>query len=416
MRPTSVLSCLGTAAPAVLFPFLLSTLCAQTSDHLLGITRNAPFLRHVDDQNCAVLGQCAVPGMPPSTPLPPYVGGTAWDPVRSGAWVTNGLLLAKVDDNCVVQCPPNAIPTLAANAFVTGLEVVVGRNELWMIDNLGNLHRYTNACPPVPIGGCNTGLGLGAVMSATTGLAVDEARGIVFLAYPDFATGVNTIVVRTMAAPCAPLSQFVLPSCAAGFGTVLGLACDWGKHVLYATDGLHTLVVSYTWVPPNVVPLQPTCCGSLGADPLIGLAIRPGRATSVGTPCANAPCPLCPMNHSLGNDPSLGNAAFRLDLDGAPANSFAWCMIGQGPCLVPGVVALPFCGPIHTIPYLGALGANATGGAGVCDGATSFNLSLPVSLGLAGSVFSSQCLVLCFGGGVFGFSQSNCLSWELQGL
>jgi hypothetical protein len=121
------------------------------------------------------------------------------------------------------------------------------------------------------------------------------------------------------------------------------------------------------------------------------------------------------MQHTLDNDPALGSVDFRLALAGAPAGSFAWCLIGQGPCLVPGVTAAPFCGPVHTVPLLGSLGAVPTGGIGVCDGAALFGLALPANPSLAGVVFSSQCLALCFGGGVFGVAQSNCLSWELQG-
>lgn len=388
---------------------------AQGPDHLVGITRNAPFLRHVDHGACALLGQCGLPGMPPSTPLPPYVGGVDWDPIHGGAWATNGLLLANYDDNCVVQCPPNVIPGLAAGAFATGLAFLTGARRLWLIDSLGWLHFFDDSCPPVPLGVCNTGLAP-AGQRVTTAIAVDEARGLVFIAYPDFATGVNTIVVSTTAAPCAGLSNFQLPACAPGFGPVLGLDCDWGKSVLYATDGIRTIEVPYAWAPPNVVPFAPVCCpGAVGADPMIGLAVRPGRATPTGTPCANGSCAPCPMQHTLGNDPVLGNPVFRLDLDGAPAGSFAFCLLGQGPCLVPGITALPFCGPIHTIPYLGNLGGNATGGAGACDGSTSFVLGLPLNPALANTVFSTQCVCVCVGGGL-GVASSSCLSWELQGL
>ena len=405
------------SAPFAFSLLLAATAAAQGSDHLAGVTRNAPFLRQVDHDACALLGQCGLPGMPAASALPTFVGGTAWDPVSGGAWVSTGLLLGRYDDTCAPTCAPAAIPTLAANAFVTGLEVVTDRDELWILDSTGALHQYTNACPPMPMGVCNTGLPLVAGQQATTGLAVDEANGIVFVAYPDFPSATNTIVVSDLAAPCVAISQFTLPLCAgAGFGTVRGLACDWGKSVLYATDGVRTLAVPYTYAAPNVTPLAPTCCpGNPGADPMIGLAVRPGGATTTGAPCASGSCNACPMQHRLGNDPVLGNADFRLRLDGAPAGSFAWCLIGAGPCFVPGVAAAPFCGPVHTVPFLGSLGANPTGGTAACDGMAAFDLALPADPTLAGAVFSSQCLTLCFGGGVFGVAQSNCRSWALQG-
>lgn len=407
MNPTSLLFAL---------PLLASVLAAQTPPHLVGITRNLPALRHVSHAPCAVLAQCPLPIPSPAAVGPAFAGGTAWDPTRSGAWVSNGQLLAKFDDACGAMCPPMMIPTLGGNAFITGMEVVEGMNELWMIDSLGFLHRYTNTCPPAAIGVCNTGLGPTAIGNVTTGLAVDELNGIVFISYPMVPAGPNRIVVSLLAAPCTPVSQFLLPACFAAFGVVQGLACDWGNQILYATDGSATVGMSYNWLAPNVLPGPITCCPPVAAaDPMVGLAIRPGRASSVGTSCANGSCAPCPQVHSLRNDPCLGNAQFALGLDQAPAGALAVLAIGVGPCLVPGIAAPPLCGPLHTIPLLGTVGPNLTGGFGVCDGTTSFNVPLPVAPGLAGQIFSSQAITICLGGGVLGFGMSNCLSWQLQG-
>jgi hypothetical protein len=354
--------------------------------------------------------------MPNSAAFPPFVGGTGWDPTRPGAWVSNGVLLAKFDDTCNVQCPPMPIPTLGGNAFITGIEVVEGLNQVWLIDSLGILHFYSNTCPPMPIGTCNTGLGPTAVGNVTTGLAVDELQGIVFISYPLLPGGLNTIVVTQLAAPCVPVSQFVLPPCFSAFGGVLGLACDWGSRILYATDGANTVAMAYGWIAPNVIPGPITCCPAPAvADPMIGLAVRPGRATSVGTACANGSCAPCPQIHTLVNDPCLGNAQFMLALDQAPAGALTLLALGLGPCMVPAPVLPPLCGPLHTIPLLGTMGPNFTGGVGVCDGATTFSFPLPVAPGLAGQVLSSQCVTICLGGGVMGFGMSNCLSWQLQG-
>jgi len=405
----------ATSLLALLAPFFAAVTTAQTPPHLVGVTRNVPMLRHQSHAPCGVLSQCPLP-MPSSAGLPPYVGGTAWDPVRPGAWVSNGLLLAKFDDTCGPMCGPMPIPTLGPNAFITGMEVVEGLNQLWMIDSLGLLHFYTNACPPAPLGTCNTGLGPTAIGNVTTGLAVDELNGIVFISYPVFPAGPNRIVVSLLATPCAPVSQFVLPPCFAGFGAVLGLACDWGNQVLYATDGVTTVGMNYVWAAPNVLPGPVTCCPTTAVvDPMIGLAIRPGRATSVGQPCANGSCAPCPQIHSLRNDPCLGNAQFTLGLDQAPSSALALLAVGIGPCMLPGVGGPPLCGPLYTVPLLGTIGPNLTGGVGVCNGTTNFTIALPVAPGLAGQVFSSQCVTICLGGGVLGFGMSNCLSWQLQG-
>src|SRR6185503_15942484 len=203
--------------------------------------------------------------------------------------------------------------------------------------------------------------------------------------------------------------------CFTAFGAITGLACDWGNQILYATDGNGTVAMNYTWIAPTLTVTSFTCCGTAAVvDPLIGLAIRPGRATSVGQPCANGTCPPCPQIHSLANDPVLGNTQFRLALDQAPQNAFALVAIGAGPCMAPGIGAPPLCGPLYTIPLLGTIGPNPTGGFAPCSGATMFNLPLPVGPGLAGLVFSSQCVTLCIGR-PGGFAMSNCLSWQLQG-
>lgn len=404
----------STLLPFVL-PFLAPLLGAQTPPHLVGLTRTTQSLRHVSHAPCAVLNQCPVM-LPLPILLPPHAGGTAWDPTRPGAWVTNGLALTKVADNCNVLCPPAPIPSLGIGAVVTGMEYVENFNQLWLIDDQGMLHFYANACPPVPLGICNTGLAPSMLGNVTSGLAVDDVNGLVFIAYPVFPAGPNRIVVSLLNAPCTPVTQFILPGCAFGFGAVTGLACDWGNQVLYATDGLTTLAMPYGVIPPaTIVPGPVTCCPStVVADPMVGLAIRPGGASSVGAPCANGTCLPCPQVLSLRNDPCLGNAQFTIGLDQAPDNALAILGIGSTPCISPGIT-LPFlCGPLYVWPVLGTLGPNPTGGVGICDGTTNFTIPLPIAPGLAGLVFSSQAVTLCLTG-AGGWGMSNCLSWELQG-
>ena len=367
MKASSLLS--------LVLPALATLLPAQTPDHLVGITRATPALRHQIHAACTILNQCALPGMPGSVGLPPFVGGTAWNPARSGAWVSNGLRIGQYDDNCAVMCPPN------------------------------------------PLGVCNTGLLPTAIGNVTSGLAVDEAEGLVFISFPQFPGGLNRIVVTQIGAPCTPVATFLAPPCFAAFGPILGLACDWGKSILYATDGTSTIGMNYVWAAPMLNVVGITCCPPIAVnEPMIGLAIRPGRETSTGQPCANGSCPPCPQVHSLRNDPNLGNLVFTLGLDQAPAGAFSWMLLGSGPCLAPGVTIAPLCGPIYTLGYLGSLGAVPTGGGLFpCDGQASFDVPLPSAPALAGAVFSSQCLTLCLGGGVLGYGLSNCISWELQG-
>ncbi|MFO1076168.1 MAG: hypothetical protein U1E73_00415 [Planctomycetota bacterium] len=396
------------------------SLAAQTQDHLVGITRVFTNLRQVDHWNCAPLGSCPVP-LPAAVILAPAAGGTAWDPVRPGAWVTTGTVLAKVDDTCNAGCGAMPIPGLAANTFVTGLEVVQSLDELWAIDALGDLHSFTNTCPPNPINVCNTGLVPAPAGVSTSGLAVDEGDGAVFYAYCNFTTGQSRIAVARLQNPCQILCQVpVQAPCTAAFGAITGLACDWGNHVLYATDGTSTLAIRYAFTGALCVQfLNIDCCTPPVAvlDPMIGLAIRPGGATSHGTSCNNGACPNCPMIHSLGNDPVLGNAHFRLVLEGAPVPSLAWCLIGVGPCQVPGLSVPPLCGPVHTLPLLGTLGPNPPVGAvtNPCSGMTSYAFPLPPWPSLVGWTISSQCVSLCATSSAIGTAMSNCLSFTFQG-
>jgi hypothetical protein len=405
-------------APLAL-PLLAAAMAAQSPNHLVGMTRTTPALRH-QAITCPVLSQCALAQMPPAPNLP-FVGGTAWDPRRRGAWVTNGRVLAKYDNDCSQQCAPMPIPSLSSTTtYITGLEVIDEHNSLWMIDNEGNLHFYSNTCPPVHQGGCTTVLQPtpAPVMRVTTGLAVDEGIGLVFVSFPDLLAGTTRIHVNDLSHPCVQFDQFDMPPCPTNFGYVTGLACDWGKLMLYATDGQTIVSMNYAWNGTNVTIVSWTCCpGTIAVlERMIGLAVHPGRATSIGTPCANGSCPPCPMHHSLVNDPVLGNLDFKLHIDGAFGQSFSFCMVGDGPCNAPGVGVPPLCGPIYTVPFLGYLGPVLIQGPSICGGSATFDLPLPLTPALAGNVYSSQIFELCVTAAGLGISLSNCLSWELLGL
>ncbi|HEX6812331.1 MAG TPA: hypothetical protein VF384_11955 [Planctomycetota bacterium] len=408
-----------TSLAPLAFPLLVAAVAAQAPPHLVGMTRTTPALRH-QATNCQIHSQCQLAGMPPANNLP-FVGGTAWDPRRSGAWVTNGQVLAKYDDDCTLQCGPMPIPSLSSvSSYITGLEVIDLHNQIWMIDNHGGLHFYSNTCPPVHQGGCSTVLvpTPAPVMQVTTGLAVDEGIGLVFVSYPDLTAGTTRIAVNDLSNPCVQFDMFHVPPCPTNFGPVIGLACDWGKLMLYATDGQSVVSMNYAWNGTNVTLVSWSCCAGTIAvlERMVGLAMRPGRAGSLGPSCANGSCPPCPMNHSLANDPVLGNLDFRLRVDGVFGSSFSFCMIGDGPCnaLSPGVP--PLCGPIYTDPFLGYLGPNLVNSPAICGGSTTFHLPLPLTPSLVGNVYSSQIFELCITGAGLGISLSNCLSWELLGI
>jgi len=399
-------------------PFLATALPSQTPDNLIGFTRNLPLLRQVDHANCSRLSQCAVP-WPGITITPPYAGGTGWDPRRPGAWISDGRLLGKYADDCTPLCTPAMPPTLAPNAFITGLEVVQRLNQIVFVDSQGFIHFYTNTCPPIPVTMCYTGLGPTALGNVTTGLAIDEDQDLVFVAFPIYPVGPNFVAVLRLGNPCQVICQLLVPPCPAGpIGTFTGLACDWGRRILYGTDGNNTVALRYQLTSSVPCPslLLLSCCQFAAAnDPFVGLAIRPGGATRFGHPCNNGLCPNCANQHTLGNDPVLGNADFHLVFDQAPARSLAWALIGAGPCRNSPIITPLLCGPVWSTPLLGSLGPIPTGGITPCSGAAVFAFPLPASATFAGWVLSSQCVTLCATPVGIGTAMSSCLSFELQG-
>lgn len=401
--------------PTVLF-LALAAATAQTPDHLVGVTRNLGDLRHVDASACGQLAMCTPAGFPSAAGMPANAGGTAWDPALRGAWISNGQFLACVDDACNYLCTPVALPGMGGGTFVCGLEVVESRNELWAIDSAGVLHVLTRSCPPVQTNACPVAF-IDPTLQ-TSGLAVDELNGLVFYARLDPALGSNVIAWANLTAPCMVLAGVSMLPCAMPTGAWTGLACDSVARRLYATDGLRLVTVPYQMAGPTPMLLPPICCPPIapGPDPLIGLAVRPGVATSNGVSCNNGTCPACPTTLRLHNDSVLGNDRFGFELGQAAVGSLAWTVLGVGPCSLPGATVGPLCGPIHANPVLGSLGPAVIAGGGVCNGTASFPLPLPPNPAFAGWVLSAQSVVFCANPAGLGTAVSNCLSFELQGI
>ena len=399
----------------LLLPSLLllatANLAAQGGPtHLVGLTAQMPAVV-TRDQSICVDGFCQPLGFPQTVGLP-YLGGTGWDPVQSGSWISNGPSIACVDRNCNYLCP---IGPVATPGLVTGLEVVESLNEIWATDSLGSIVRMTRTCPPAYISSCVTGVPV-TPTRGLSGIAVDEGRQLVFYCGGDWVLGTSRVWVSLMGSPCTPFhNQPVTSFCSPVVLRVLtGLAVDWGNQVLYMTDGFHTIGWSYVYNPagPSITFAPASCCFTTIGDSLVGLAVQTNPAVPLGGPCANGSCPACPMVHTLAGDPNLGNGAFGLRLTGAPAGSTQFAALKIGTCVAPGTFIAGLCGPVWMLPPLwGTLGPNFVGGFG-CTGVTVFGFPLPPVPAVAGMPIASQCLGICPGGGT---TMSNCLSWVLQG-
>jgi len=396
------------------------TALAQTPTNLIGLTRNIPIVRQEDPFACVNTARC-FPPLPPT--VGPFVGGTGYDAGNGGVWVSDGVSLALVQDtinNCNVLCGPLPVPTPSPNFLCTGLAVTESNSLLWVLDTGGNITQLRTTCPPTQVRLCRTGL-LATATTSTTGLAVDDQRGLVFFSQVDTSTGQSRIHISTVANPCQIFQTTPVTPCPTGaaFGTVTGLAVDWCNGILWMTDGLNTQGWNYAYNPatPAVSFVPSVCCNSsTGNDPFVGLCVRPPKAQPFGASCANGACPPCPMVHGQVTDALVGNPNFVLDLQQAPAGSLAYLLVGAGPC-TPGPVFPPLCGPVNIgggTPVL-VLGPVPTGGGVGCGGGAQWVLNVPMAASFCGTTWSSQAIVLCPSVGPISTSVSNCLTWNLTG-
>lgn len=394
---------------------------AQTAPNLIGPTLNLPatLIHEASHGTCTPIGNCAT-GLPPTTTFF-WAGGSAWDSATSSLWVTTGQLLARYGmGGCALQCGPVPVPKSSAAAEATGMDLHDANNELWVIDSAGFITQATNACAPVVLNSYNTGLALAGNV-ATSAIAIDELRGLVFYTTCDFGSGSALIYAAPLATPGAWFQATPVFDCFTNPSQLTGLACDAANSALYWTNGRGTFRWTYTYNPagPSVAYAAGTCCLQVAPfpDPLTDLSIRWGGATSVGGPCANGSCPPCPMLHTLRNAPLLGTT-LQLGLDQAQPGTLALCAVDLGTCNTAGPLVAPFCGQI-LVPMTAAmalLGPNIPVG-GPCNASTTFLLPLPNNPVFAGTPLCSQCVALCgassgtVGGGTM---MSNCLSWVLQ--
>lgn len=396
------------AAPAV----------SQTPPGLIGLTRNLPLMLSIDTGTC--LAQRCVPVFPTASTQPAWAGGTAYDPVRGGSWITNGVAIAEVaQGTCATLCPVQPVPLSSPNAVATGLAYNESAGVLFVSDSLNNILTVkvsgcnltvVNTCQTWPVSTTNPTIG---------GLATDDVNGLIFYSGSQWSGAPNNIIfVAKQSTPCQYFCKILVPACTTGpLGPITGLAHDCCKNVLWATDGINWIAMSYNLATctGNVV----TCCKlPFTTEPLIGLCMLPSIATSkdqtaASKSCTAPICPACPaMEHTMVGQPTIGNPGFTLRLDNAPAASTGVLVLNLGAC----GAGVPFgCGQIF-VPTAGwiVLGPFGTGGGVGCTGGNALTLSLAPNPFFCGFTFSTQYAVICIGGGAFGTALSNCLSWAIS--
>ncbi len=399
---------------------LASTAFSQSNSRIVGLTESTPLLRSQDVVNCSP-SFCAPAGFPSTVSA--VAGGTAYDTRTRGTWITNGVVLAKVDsrDSCVYQCAPTPLAIIDVSTRITGLAYVHRTNRLLMTDSGNGISTWQiNGCGVTMVSRCVVPLPTGNIL---TGIAVDDVTDQLFYCYSNFALGAPTVPGGMVAA--ASLLDPCQPGCAAPatfctnnqpLGALRGLGYDACTNQLWITDGFRTISALLS---PATCQLTVTgCCPNqvLAGEPYVGLCIEPSTEDSVGQSCTNGSCPNCaPVHFMAHGDPVLGNLGFTLDGTQLPANTMAATFFNFGPCNNAGILVQPFCGPLHVAltPTLLAFPQPTGGGAG-CSGTTSLQVSIAADPQLCGTVISSQVLGICVNAVSFGTYVSNCLSWEIS--
>ncbi|MBK8980093.1 MAG: hypothetical protein IPM29_29690 [Planctomycetes bacterium] len=385
-------------------------LAAQSGPRLVALTDLSPLVVRQDAASCAQ-SPCSPAGMPPAPAISPWIGGTAYDANSRGVWISNGLMIARVDarNACTVQCPAVPMPNTSPNNPVTGLAYYEPTDTLWVTDQSNVIRWYTvSGCTLTLAGRCLPPIPAGDVL---TGCAFDDQTGAIFYCAVTPGSPGGRVYVAQIGAPCLPYCQFDVLTCGSSpMSPLTGLAYDGCAQVLWVTDGRFTTGRSYD--PIACVLLGEVQCCLNTVERYIGLGVMPSTETSVGANCTAGTCPTCPtMEHVLGSEPYVGNTAFTLDLVNAPGGSVGYVFFNFGPCGAP-ILAPPFCAgirvPVVPPPFSGS---GPTGGTpGLCNGAASVSVPIPSVPALCGVPMCSQFVGVCPGSGLF---SSNALDWMI---
>ena len=393
---------------AVLVVATSAAVSAQTPQRLIGFTNTGNVLMQ-DVVTCSPSG-CNPLGI--GAPTNPFWGGTAYDPTTRSAWISDGLLLAKVDPRtpCTPTCPVLPFPNTSPNNPVTGLAFNEVTNTVFVTDASGVIRWYSVAggCQLSIIGRCIAPVPLGMRL---TGCATDDVQGRIFYCATNGVAG-GMVFVAPQTNPCAVVCSFPVTTCGANLmGPLQGLAFDPCTSSVWATDG--RLSTQRPVSASCAVGPELQCCVNPTLSGYTGLCLVPATEASAGVNCQDASCATCPtMEHSLFGDPTIGNPSFALALEDAPSGSSAFLFFNIGACTGPGVLSPPLCGPllVPVAPPPGSFGPLPVPGVGCGD--IVVPVTLPLFPAICGLTFSTQWVGICPTGGTF---STNCVSWTISG-
>lgn len=404
-------SLLAAAALVSAFSLSPSVSNAQVGSRITALTTTTPGILQRDPGTCAEQF-CAVPGFPAASAT--AAGGTAYDSRRRATWISDGLTIALVDtrNQCIELCPQQPVPLSNPNAYVTGLAYQHSTSEVWVTESTGRIVRYVEGgCTLVEVGRCNAPVPNPQML---TGIAVDDARGLVYYCWANFSGRSigGQVVVATTQSPCQPICTVDVRTRANGFSLrpLHGLGFDSCNNTLWLTDSVDMVsgsidILNCSW------SAGAECPSSFPNDPFAGLTVMASTEEFVGQPCASTSCGTCaPLLLLGGGDSVYGNSGFQLDGIGLPAGANAATVFNLGACDPVGL-PLPFlCGTLHISLATPPISfTHATGGVGSCGGTTSLAVSL-ASPSVCGVAFHAQVVGICPSGGTF---MSSCVTCQV---
>ena len=351
-----------------------------------------------------------------------WAGGVAHDPRDRSTWISNGLLIAKVNPRtgCTVTCAPFTAPNLAIGQVVTGLAYNENTNRLFVSHSDNRILTYSVAgCALTLVNQCTVTVPTNHVIS---GLATDDANGRIWYVSdpwlgPNFFFPWSLFSAAPQSNPCAPTcGPMQINDCAISptqpMSHVTGLAfdtCGPGAGTLYAmsSSGINAIQVV------GCVTTQIGCCqGPIPGLFLTGLCVLPVDEFQSFGPGCSAGAPTCFPLHTMTGDSTIGNPTFSLDLSGARGAAIAVLFWNVG-LPVPSL-SLGFCANVlPNFPWFGTPGVT-TGAINTCLGTYTAPTPIPNNPGLCGLQISTQYAGFTFPNLAHNFV-SNALTWTISG-
>lgn len=349
-----------------------------------------------------------------------FEGGAAYNAINRSVWHTDGTRMAEIRiDDCQLLCSTPAILTLGAGSAASGLTISERTTTLFQLESVpgtARIHRHNiRSCPPnVTALPCQVALPTNFHIAA--GLAIDERRGVLFVAASVFAAAnpLNTVLVVKSDNPCAVVCAFRVDTCGAtNLGAIRALAHDTCEERLYVSDGQDTVVLDTSNLDNNCDVTLVSCCNvPPGNQSWFGFDIEPVHAVTVGQSCTDQNCASCPnMTLSEVGNATIGNQSYAVRITDGPGRSFATIGIGAGACSPPGLPL--FCGRWHALsfPVIFTPVFPLNGTPGMCDGNGAARIPIPFDFGLCRGTVCLQGVIACPTGSPFllGFGLTNAL-------